>query len=186
MQKLVVSFFVFFLSFVAIPQKHNLFAQQQESEGVNWLSFEEALRLNAEAPRNILIDVYTDWCSYCRAMDAQTFKNPVIAQYINQNFYAIKFNAESTESIQFNGRTYANPGVRQGNRRPVHQFTSFLGVTGYPTVVYFKSSLEKIDAYPGFYRPHHIEPLLHYIVTQKYLEMSLEDFQKTFVGEFSR
>jgi len=171
------------LIFVAITG-YNVSAQTPER--VKWYTLEEALKLTAEAPRNILIDVYTDWCGYCRTMDAQTFNNPVIARYINQNFYPVKFNAETTETVRFAGHTFENPENPRNTRRSRHPFATALGVTGYPTIVYFTGDLRLIAAMPGFMRPEQIEPLLHYIVGEKYLSISLEDYQKTFVGELNK
>ena len=161
-------------------------AQRQQTERINWLTFEEALKQNAAAPRYILIDVYTDWCGHCKTMDAQTFNNPVIARFINQNFYAIKFNAESTDKIEFGGHTFVNEGAGARGRRATHQFASALGVTGYPTVAYFTGDLELIGAIPGFFRPEQLEPLLHFIAKEKYMTVSFDDFQKTFSGELKK
>lgn len=159
----------------------------QTAERVRWYTFEEALRLTAESPRNILIDVYTDWCGFCRQMEAQTFNNPVIARFINQHFYPVKFNAESTEPIHFGGHTFVNPGNPGSSRRSTHQFVAVLGATqGYPTVVYLTGDLRMIGAVPGFMRPEQIEPILHWIVEEKYLTISLEEYQKTFVSQLNR
>ena len=158
----------------------------QQAEKIRWYSIDEAMKLNATAPRKILIDVYTDWCGYCKIMDSETFNNPVIARYINQNFYAIKFNAESTDPISFAGHKFENQGPGSGSRRATHQFTQALGVTGYPTVVYFTGDLKMIGPVPGFYRPEKMEPLLHFIVQEKYTSTSLEEFEKTFVGELKK
>jgi len=59
----------------------------QTAEKVKWYTLDEALKLNATAPRKILIDIYTDWCGWCKKMDAETFNHPVIAGYVNKNFY---------------------------------------------------------------------------------------------------
>ena len=157
----------------------------QKAEKVNWLTIEEALKLNAEAPRKILIDVYTDWCGYCKVMDAETFSHPVIAKYINEHFYAIKFNAESTETVNFAGHTFVNQKT-PGSRRSTHQFATALEVTGYPTVVYFTGDLKMIGPVPGFLKPEKMEPLLHFVAEEKYTTLSLEQFEKTFVGELKK
>src|SRR6056297_1859404 len=79
----------------------------QQDTKVNWYSFEEAVKLNKENPKKVLIDVYTDWCGWCKKMKKQTFNNPEIAQYINENYYPVRFNAETNKKVQFKGRTFA-------------------------------------------------------------------------------
>ena len=157
----------------------------QSTEKVKWYSIDEALKLNAAAPRKILIDVYTDWCGYCKKMDAETFDHPVIARYINQNFYAVKFDAESSSPVKFGGHTYANPGSG-GLRKTTHQFAMALGVRGYPTVAYFTGDWQLLGAVPNFFTADQIEPLLHFIVEEKYTSISFEEYQKTFVSELKK
>jgi len=68
-------------------------------EDVKWLSFEEAIALNKKTPKPILIDVFTDWCGYCKKMDLYTYANKTIATYINENFYAIKLDGEEKKQL---------------------------------------------------------------------------------------
>ncbi|MCP4522175.1 MAG: DUF255 domain-containing protein, partial [Cytophagales bacterium] len=83
-----------------------LFAQEK----VQWHTLEEVEELMKKEPRKIIIDVYTDWCHWCKKMDKTTFNHPEIAKYINKNFYAVKINAESKKSITFNNKTYLTKG----------------------------------------------------------------------------
>ena len=66
----------------------------QESK-VKWYTFEEAVELNKAEQRKIFIDVYTDWCGWCKKMDATTFNSPEIAKILNEEYYAVKFDAET-------------------------------------------------------------------------------------------
>ena len=53
-----------------------------EEAQIDWLTFEEAVALNQQNPKKIFIDVYTDWCGWCKVMDKNTFSHPTIAKFI--------------------------------------------------------------------------------------------------------
>src|SRR6187431_1530392 len=79
---------------------------QASPEGIKWLSISEAEKLAKDEPRKIIVDIYTDWCGWCKRMDNSTYKDPKVVEYINKNFYAVKFNAETKNEITFQGKTY--------------------------------------------------------------------------------
>lgn len=153
----------------------------QKDEKVKWYSIEDVEKLVKSKPKKILIDVYTDWCGWCKKMDASTFTNPVITSYINENFYAVKFNAETADTINFHGGKYINL-IRSG--RSTHPLAvSLLGWRiSYPTIVYLMETLDYIGPIPGYQTPEQFEGTLNYIVQEKFRTISLEEFQKTFVG----
>jgi thioredoxin-related protein len=154
----------------------------QDVSIVKWYTIEEAEKLNQQQPRKIMIDVYTDWCGWCKKMDKETFNHPVIAKYINENYYPVKLDAESKEEIVFKGTTYKH--VAQG-ARGYHELAAGLlnGNMSYPSIAYMNEKKELLGAIPGFYTPDRIEPLLNYIVEEKYISQSLEEYQKTFVSK---
>ena len=61
-----------------------LVSARGKKSGINWISLEEAQRLNEKEPRKIIIDLYTSWCGWCKKMDASTFAHPVVAKYVNE------------------------------------------------------------------------------------------------------
>ena len=85
------------------------------TDKIKWMDFEEAVAMNQKKPKKIFIDMYTDWCGWCKKMDASTFVNPVIVKYMNDNFYAVKFNAERKDAVNFNGTSYVT-GNPTGSR----------------------------------------------------------------------
>ena len=89
------------------------------SQEIKWISLEDAVYLQEAAPRNIIIDMYTNWCGPCKLLDRNTFANKDVAKYINDNFYAVKFNAEGNDVVNFKGYTFENPNYdpAKANRR---------------------------------------------------------------------
>jgi len=149
------------------------------SQQVNWVSIEEAEKMNRENPKKIMVDVYTDWCGWCKKMDMETFGNPVIASFINKHYYAVKLDAEGKNEITFNGTTYKF--VAQG-ARGYHELAAGLlnGKMSFPSIAYLNEELQLLGAVPGYMTPISIEPLLNYIAENKFTSQSLEDYQKSF------
>ena len=129
------------------------------AQEVNWLSWNEAMALaqSDEEPKKIFIDVYTDWCGWCKKMDKDTFQNPEVALYMSQNFYMVKLDGEGKEPIEFRGKTYKY--VPSG-RRGYHELAAALlkGRLSYPTVVFMDEDLNLLSPVPGYQKP---EPFLN-------------------------
>ena len=130
---------------------HSYTAVAQE---INWLSWEQAVTMSQsdENPKKIFIDVYTDWCGWCKKMDKDTFQNPEVALYMNQNFYMVKLDGEGKEPIEFRGKTYKY--VPSG-RRGYHELAAALlnGRLSYPTVVFMDEDLNLLSPVPGYQKP---------------------------------
>jgi thioredoxin-related protein len=154
-------------------------AESQSLPKIKWYTIQEAEALAKKNPRKIMIDVYTDWCGWCKKMDAETFTHPVIAEYVNKNYYAVKLNAESTADIIFNGYTYKY--VKQ-NGTGYHELAAGLlnGRLSFPSIAYLNEKLELLGAVPGYRGPADMEPLLNYIAEDKFLTQSLSEYQQTF------
>ena len=124
-----------FLSLIFIVSFFENYSQQ-----INWMSLDEAVEAQKTTPKNLIIDVYTNWCGPCKLMDKNTFSNPEIVSYINENYYAVKFNAEGNEKVNFMNKTFTNPNYdssRSQRRNSSHEFTRFLGINAYPSTLFF-------------------------------------------------
>jgi len=131
-----------------------------EPSPVKWLTIEQADSLFAKNPKPMLIDVYTDWCGWCKYMIKTTFANKGIAGYINNNFYPVRFNAETLDTISYQGKIYTNPGI---GGKPKHDFAKYLlnGRFSFPTIVYTDRQ-RNLYQIPGYTEIKDIEPLLIY------------------------
>ena len=121
---------------------------------------------------------------------SQTFTNPDIIAYINEHYYAVKFNAEGNESISFKGVNYVNPSYNPDNanrRNGTHNFTKAIapvnGKIAYPTIVYLNEKLEIIAPVQGFWKKEQYMPLLHFIAEEIYLTPTPFD---TYQQEFNK
>lgn len=167
-----------------------LFFTNIHSQTVNWMSLEEAFEAQKTVPKEIIIDVYTDWCGPCKLLDKNTFGNPDLAAFVNEHYYAVKFNAEGAEKINFNGITFENPGYdpdRKG-RNATHQFTQYLGVTGYPTILFFDDVGQYLTPVPGYQKPEQLELYLRLFYDELYKSLSTQQqfnaYQENFVPQF--
>ncbi len=157
---------------------------------VNWVTLEEALALNKKEPRKIMIDVYTKWCGPCKLMTQQTFGNPQVAEYLNTHFYSVKFDAESPDSVKFGENVFGNPEYRPNapGRNGVHEFTQFLGVNAYPTVVFLDEYERLLMPVVGFKNPPQMELFLKLIGENHYRQITTEQqwqaWQQSFVPQW--
>ncbi|MCL2028365.1 MAG: DUF255 domain-containing protein [Bacteroidales bacterium] len=155
---------------------------------IQWFSFEDALMYNSERAafglptKKLFVDVYTDWCGWCKRMDATTFSHPVIAELLNSDWIPVKLNAERTDTVIINEQTFVNenPGGRGGS----HQLAQVLlqGQMGYPSVVLIDETGRPIQVLPGYKTAPQLEMMLRYFYTNEYRTTDWEEYQKTFQG----
>lgn len=110
-----------------------------KNASINWINIEEAQKLGKDEPRKIFVDVYTDWCGWCKKMDRSTFVDQSVVDYVNQNYYAVKLNAESSRKIVFNGHEMTEASLARSMR-----------VSGYPTIVFIDEKFESVQPVPGY------------------------------------
>lgn len=163
----------------------NSYAQQNT---INWVTLDEAIKLQAKSPKKIMMDVYTNWCGPCKMLDKNTFHNPDVVDYVNKNFYAVKFNAEGNDVINFKGNTFSNSGydpALANRRNSAHEFTSFLKVRAYPTIVFFDENLDVIAPVRGYQKPQQLELYLKLFNSDDYQSMSTQEDFNAYYNSFT-
>lgn len=163
MKNLLLIFFTF--SLVACSSSSSKEATNSEIKEpgnyteIPWATMDNIESLVAKTPRKTIVDVYTPWCGPCKMMDRNTFTNQEIIDQIGKNFYAVKFNAEGPDPINFMGKDYANPRFqpnKRGRNSP-HQLSGFFSVRGYPTLVVLDEKMQIIDKIVGYKTPEQLK-----------------------------
>lgn len=161
------------------------------AQKINWMTMNEAVAAQANNPKKIFVDMYTNWCGPCKLLDRNTFSNKDVIDYINKNFYAVKFNGEGNEVVTDNTRTYTNPGydpAKAKRRNSQHQFASYMGVRAYPTVLFIDENGGLINRVKGYKTPQQLEFYLKFfgtdlwkdINTQQRFDAYFESFEPEF------
>ena len=174
---------------------------------VNWMSFGEAVEKCKKSPRMILVDIYTTWCGPCKMLTANTFGNEKIAKYMNENFYCVKFDAETRDSVKFimpvadtirdtkgvvkkivqkpYQYVYTNM-TSPDTPRGTHQFATSV-LQGYqiafPSIVFISKEIQRANVIQGYMPPQQFEPVIKYYGSDAWKSKSWEDYQKTFKSE---
>ena len=137
-------------------------------EAVKWHSFDEGVSLARRENKKILIDVYTDWCVWCKKMDKEVYTDKAVGQTMTSSFIAVKLNAESQKGVTFDG-TQMNEASLAGT----------MGVTGYPTVVFLDPAAKPITKISGYMEPKEFASVLHFIGEDHYKTKSFQDYKNS-------
>lgn len=143
-----------------------LFASPATAQ-IKWLTWEEAQAKNQKEPRKIIVDVYTQWCGWCKKMDKATFEEPNIAEYINKNYYAVKFDAEIKTDINFKNKVYKFVHAGNSGYHELAQEILF-GRFSYPTIVFLDEQLNVIQPIQGYQEPSSLDKIMKYFAEDYY------------------
>ena len=162
-----------------------------KAQEINWVSFEEALELQKKEPKKIMMDVYTSWCGPCKMLDKNTFQNKDVAAYVNEHYYAVKFNAEGNEEVNFKGKKFSNPNYDPAlakRRNSVHELSRYFQVNAYPTIVFMDEKGELIAPIKGYQKPTGLELYLKMFKTDDHKNLDTQEkfneYYKNFKSEF--
>lgn len=168
---------IFGISFIALFLASAFTSAEQET--IQWMTWEEAMAKQKVEKRKIIVDIYTDWCVWCKRMEEGTFQKANIAQFINENYYPVKFNAEQRKDIQFKGKTYGF--VNQG-KNGYHELAAEItrGRLGYPSVVFLDEELEVIQAINGYKDPEEFEMIITYFAGNYHKKVPWEKYTRNY------
>lgn len=135
---------------------------------VNWKSFDKGLKDAAAGKKYGFVDVYTDWCGYCKLLESKTLQAQPVMEELQKNFVSIKLNAESEELVSYKGKKISQ-----------RDLAGMWGVEGFPTMLFLNSKGEIIGSFASFAEADLMLKLLKYISSgAREKKVSFEDFMK--------
>lgn len=146
---------------------------------VNWMTLEQALEKSKTEKRKIFVDMYTDWCGWCKHMDSTTFIHPAVAKYLNEHFYPVKFNAEQERDIVFKDKTYH---FKKSGARGYHELAALWlnNRLSFPTVVFLDENQQLIQPVPGYQDAAKMEAIINYFGSDSHKKTPWETYEKNF------
>ncbi len=131
----------------------------------SWKSFNDGMTEAKRSNKKVLVDVYTDWCGWCKKMDAQTYKDDTVSKYLSDQYVIVKLNAESEKKISYQGKEYTE-----------RELAAAFGITGYPATLFLKADGEAITIYPGYADAENFRLILAYIAEDHYLTKKFDEY----------
>ncbi len=153
------------------------FQPKKEKETLNWLSLEQVELKLKEQSRPVLIDLYTNWCGWCKVMDQKTYTNQQLIKYLNEKFYIVKLNAETKETITWKGKAYSFNTPYRTNDIAIY-LTG--GQLSYPTTVIIPTDNSGPQPIAGFLNTKDMELVTTYFGENKYGSVAFNDYAKKF------
>ncbi|NPA34604.1 MAG: DUF255 domain-containing protein [Chlorobi bacterium] len=144
------------------------------SQMIKWVDFETAVHLNKKKPKKIFIDVYTDWCGWCKVLDRKTFRDPRVIKVMNKYYHAVKLDAETRDTIYFQNKPHTYIKEYRANLIALRLLD---GRMVYPSMVILDEKFNRLRIIRGYKSADDLLPILIYYGGNYYKEMKFGQFK---------
>ncbi len=145
------------------PEKTD--GKKTDAKKIEWLAFDAAAERAVKQDKHMIVDIYTTWCGWCRVMERETYANPEVAAYLNDNFVLAKVNGESANKLHWDGKELTE-----------RQFARAVGVTGYPATFFMKPNAELLGGVPGYIKSPDFMIYSRYVATRWYEKGKIQEY----------
>jgi len=123
-----------------------------QAGGVAWRTWNAGLAAASGSGKPVIVDVYTDWCGWCKRMDRDTYSRPEVSEYVNRHFIMVRLNGDSDDRVTYGGREFTARTLAGG-----------FNVSGYPTTIFLRPNGAHLVNVPGYMGPDKFMKLVRYI-----------------------
>lgn len=153
---------VMVITYLAINANGNSNSSDERTKGK---SFEEVLKMAQKDKKKVIINVYADWCSWCKKMEKDTYPDPEVQKELKRNYYLYRLNGESKEVVEYDGRKWTKA-----------ELTAAFGIRGFPATIFLHSNSKPITVLPGYVDAKTFASILKFIGDDLYTKMTFEEF----------
>ena len=164
-----------------VKQSHYQSALIESLTAILWMPIEDAIRLAEKKNKKVLIDVFTDWNGWCKVMDQNTYSVKMVIRYINENYYAVKLDAESRDVHTFKGKEYT---YDEESRNHQLAYSLLDGKMDFPSTIFLDESSNVLTKIPGYIDAPKMDVVLHYFSENAYLQpgKTFQDFEQSYIN----
>ncbi len=151
----------------------NLFSAQ-----IKWLSIDEALEIQKTNPRPLYLLFVKDDCVNCNKIE-DNLSHPIIQQYLNENFYPVKYNSNQSKNFNFQEVKFKSSKNSEGV-----SFEDFLHISSFPTQMFIDEDLTVLSVINGLSSARNLEPYFNLFQNKDYKKMlnklDIDSFRNNF------
>ena len=116
-------------------------------------------------------------------LNLKTYNNPIIAEYLNKNYYCVNLDARTKDTLNFLSQKYINEGASHGfHQLPIAMLN---GKMLFPAFLFLDENLKLIDRFQTYMIPEDFEILIQFIGENAYSGQNWEEYKKSFKSSFS-
>jgi len=132
---------------------------------VAWMTWDQAMTAAQPEGKFIVVDVYTDWCHWCKVMAEKTYTDRAVADLMGEKFVAVQLNAERANPVNYQGKAYTEMELARN-----------FNVSGYPTTIFLASDGTVLETIPGYIEAPVFKKILEYFNSGSYKNMNLDQY----------
>jgi len=126
-----------------------------QKASINWMSLPAMEAAMEKEPKDILVMVYATWCEESKRYEETTYQQDNIIKYVNENYYAVKVDAEEAKTLTYRGKEY-NIHPNTGHNEIVYE----LKARSIPCLVFLDNNFELQGHKMGYTNMEDLDELL--------------------------